>query len=172
LASCGQLTTPEQQPSRSDHQESDADQDAAAMVALAETAEKLAHALWQTSNLDPATSLHLQQGFESRDHLQCGHSEDHLEALLGALRRVASVGRSHATDLPNRWPQGPLTPMRHAVLSRASRMPLKTASRWSPIPNPIPSSQSRSMPSLPPRISVYRRIRPHSPGYWIESNPE
>jgi len=54
--------TPELEPSASDHQGNDADPDATAIVALAETAEKLAYEL---ANLDSATSLHLQQGLES-----------------------------------------------------------------------------------------------------------
>ncbi|WP_089727665.1 hypothetical protein [Candidatus Thiosymbion oneisti] len=91
LASCGWLTTPGQRPATSDHQENDPDLDAAAMAALVETAEKLVQEL---ANLDTATSLRLQQGLESTDHLRRGDGGDCLETLLGELRRVVNVGRS------------------------------------------------------------------------------
>lgn len=78
-------------PAASDHQENASAPDAAAIAALAETAEKLAHEL---ANLDAATSLRLQQEFKSTAQLQRGDSEDYLETLLGELRCVASVGKS------------------------------------------------------------------------------
>jgi|GEM_PF-1342323 len=90
LASCERLMAPAQEPSASDHQENDSAPDAAAIAALVETAEKLAH---QLANLDAATSLRLQQELESTRHLRRGYGEDYVGTLLGELRRVASVGK-------------------------------------------------------------------------------